>query len=256
MRDTEKLAKTVLEAHLDGVRLMPVTNQDRGEEDFRLIGLDGRDVPVEVTEAINPDFAAASSVLAGRSGRKSHFPRQRGTQGWLLMVSPQASFKELRTSADDLLHAVEQEGVANFRLPGDGDRSRHVAELGRIGVRSGAVHLWRSGATIRVCVTSAIGIVSGDAVVTAVMAEVRKPDNLRKLSSANGGPGILAVVVSENMHLAWSALNDDEMPSTPCDLPAQIAEVWVIAVGRAPKTAVAWRGRSANRWQSVGSVAC
>lgn len=242
MRDTERVAKAVVEAELMRSRMIFNKDQSSGEHDFDLILAGGGRGVVEVTRAADESIhRATAAIFRGRSGGNPvMLPDCEGI--WLIEVSPAASINRLRLELNDALADLERSGIDRF-LESDlnlaGPTKRLTEELR---VRGGA--RWRANGPGRAYlqVEGSADIIDPNRVTSAVLEVAARADNQRKVTSQAAGERHLFVYVDDTLPDAWVALSASTPPAGGFELPAAFTHVWAAAHHLADGRVVYWLG--------------
>lgn len=253
MRESEAVAKQVLEAVFPGAKMYFHEDQSHGECDFDLCYADGTKAAVEVTSITDGDWRRTMDNLRGTKSGKSVVKAQKCTKSWIVFLTPNARGPEIRKQIDGLLSEIERTwpdrvqggelclhdlwrdySYASVSGPVlDSLRGPHwsplqidtagkvIGKLGELGVcmlGSAMLSHWPSPPQIRL--EGPVGKVYATAasiVTSAAEAEAQKEDNRKKLDAAGTQDRHLAVWVDYTAFAARSALVSIETVFTSFD---------------------------------------
>jgi hypothetical protein len=249
MDHAEKLAQLLIEATLEGSKMLFCGEQSHGEYDFDLQHADGI-AAVEVTAAVNRAIEEVhAAIMAPRKGGHIVAASQ-STKNWMIHPSSDARINIIREKADEYLAGIENDGIEKFWAPTD-DRPSVERIYRDLGVVSGAVLFQDEPAQIRISLPITGGAYGADLVHAAVEAETSKQDNRNKLRRAVTAQRHLAIYVPIQTTTVWSALVDlGPRPELP-NLPAEITDVWVYSEAREDGAYIVCHGSGSSPWSCI-----
>lgn len=245
MRDSEKLAKLVVESVLPGARMTFRPAQHSSTFDFDLQLPDGRVAALEVTSVVGEkQVATEAAILDERSGGP-FVPRRLCQRDWIVDLRAGANVRNVRKTVDAYLADVEAAQLDRF-YPHHRSAVRAVARIfDDLGVEAGWVTELNPTGFIALETDGPEDWLSIGPTNDAVSRVAHKDDNKRKLLAARADQRHLFVCVDPS-HRAFVSLR--EMSGGPLPvLPPFITHVWVAAsygataIGlHAPYAASAW----------------
>ena len=223
MRNSESVAKRLLEIALPGRRLTFHEDQSQRICDFAIWQNAKRVGGVEVTSLTNGDLKATEAAL----DRHRNFARVLCRQDCRIHPETDANVKLISADVDRYLAAIEADGLTRVRASTDASQYPSVAAIyGDLGIRSGqAMSLNVPGISVALPVTG--GAYAPSILLEAVREVAWKDDNREKLARA-GGEGHLAIYVDRTQTAELMALRDLEPTGEPV-LPPEVLNLWVFS---------------------------
>ncbi len=249
MRPSERVAKDVIEAVLQGTTMQFRPDQGDGSHDFNL--LRGTTVfgAVEVTSAADqPRKSLIASMADGRKGGYD-VPAAKCRSSWLVELLPDASVNRVRRDIDEYLAAVESDRLTGFT---ESDVSRYpsvervVREL-----RVDSAWPWpsRHPRVIRINPPTDSGWLDSGDVRTAVETEALKDDNRRKLAKSGAAERHLFVYLDPTSSAARVALVNNRVPNGAPAIPEEVTHVWAATESGEPNEFVVVRAERLGGWE-------
>jgi hypothetical protein len=254
MNQAEVVAQAVVEAVIQGSRMVYHPDQSGGLRDFDLHYPDGRVVALEVTESVD---AVDIETQAAIGSRREGGPRVRAKlcrKAWRVHPQTGANIKRFRRSLDRYLARIESIGIEQFFSASDRQSYPAVESIYEdLQVCSGEVCPGLEPGFISIALPTGGGYIGSSLVSEAVELEASKPDNRRKLSAARTSEAHLFVFV-DVLNRAWIPLVDLAPPAESPDLPAEITHVWAVGPAKSGGGYVVWRASAKSNWHSLGTV--
>jgi hypothetical protein len=247
MDHAEKLAQCVLEGVLLGtMEYQP--EQSHGEYDFKLRYHGGTAAAVEVTSSV--DRKQIETIRAIQKKGKS-FPATKCKKSWLIFPVQGARLNRIWQAADENLSKLEQAGFDKFHYVRDWDEPAVQDVCRELGITSG--HVIRGTPSPIICVASpgGGGAVGSNLAIEAGEIEAWKPDNRKKLDTAETSERHLVVYIDVLNGRPWVALTDFEPPSAFPNLPEEITHIWLVGHRNKTKELAVWRGGQKEPWGSL-----
>jgi len=255
MNHAEVVAQVVVEAVIQGSRMVYRSDQGESVHDFDLHYPDCRVAAVEVTASVDAvdaeTHAAISSRRKGGPRVKAEFCRK----AWRVRPGTGANINRIRSGVDSYLAAIEAAGIEHFFSASDCQTHSAVDRIYTdLQVSSGDVIDGVVPGYIGIALPIGGGFIGSCLVSDAVEVEASKPDNRHKLSSARASEGHLFVFVDVLNHRVWTPLVDLPPPPEAPELPREVTHVWAVGPARSGDGYVVWRASAACDWYSLGSV--
>ncbi len=119
MDQAEQVAKSVIEAVIQGAEMRYCQDQSAGQHDFDLVHQSGAVTAVEVTTAADePRERTVAAIMHPRKGGP-YIRTQRCQKKWLIRPLPSANINPIRAEADAYLAEIEAEGLERLFSPTD-----------------------------------------------------------------------------------------------------------------------------------------
>lgn len=254
-KESERVAKLVMESLVLGAKMLYQERQANGEHDYDLRYAGGLVVPVEVTESV--DFQIESAV--GALVRKRFVDVNACHHDWYVHPLPDAHINMIRSDVDQYVAAVEQEGLEEFFSFRDAATSPSVRRiLEDLKIESGSTTVWNPPGRIGIAeptqdIMSPVDDYS--AVLRAVESEVQKKRK-KKFASLDAPERHLFVYVHPRNYPVWVALIDSSIPADQPSLldGSGITHLWITAPDRSKNVYVVWRCTAGQGWRDLGRI--
>ncbi len=245
MKETERIAKLVVEAIIPGAQMLFCEDQSDQRHDFDLVLPGGEMAALEVTTFTDQ---ALMSIVAAIEKHGFFVAATKCKKHWIVHPLPNAVIKEIHSHVDESLAKVEAVGVERFIGPMDCSYCPAVNRIYRcLGIEAGAVTSWKKSGQIGVCLPQG-GEYTGQHVQSAVRREASKADNRKKLGKSGCRERHLFVYVDLRTYPTWKSLLDEHPPVEPPKPPDEISHVWIASDARIPDHFVVWRGSADRGW--------
>ena len=252
-KESERIAKPIIECVLCGSTMTYRDRQANGEHDYDLRYPDGVVVPVEVTESA--DFQIESAVGALRDRR---FVRASGcSRDWSVLPLPAARINTVREKIDQYLAAIEGEGRSRFCAHVDAVTFPSVRRIfDDLRIYSGYTTVWSPPGRIYIDQPIHVAMTRVDPlhVRRAIEDQAFKLDNKKKLAAVDAPERHLFVYLHWRNYPAWVALLGSNIPGDPPVLPDEITDVWAAAPDRSRNVFVVWRFTAGQGWRDLGRI--
>jgi hypothetical protein len=254
-KESERVAKLVVESLVHGATMSPLDHQANGEHDYNLTYASGLIVPVEVTESADFQIECAVGALAC----KRFVDINACHHDWYVHPLPDARINKIRSQVDQYLAAIEQEGLDEFfafRNAAAFPSVRRILEDLRI--ESGSTAVWDPPGRIGIaqpsqCIMSPVD--SFSAVQRAVESAVLKKRE-KRFAAIDAPERHLFVYVHPRNYPVWVALLGSTIPADQLSSPdwRGITDVWVTAPDRSRNEYVVWRCSAGQGWRNLGRI--
>jgi hypothetical protein len=260
MRDTEAIAKALVEKILLGARIHPYEQGGNSNCDFILEYPDNISVPLEVTQSTDFHRRIKEDDL-----HKHHryVPTQNCKKAWYVDIHPSANTKKVRNNIDSYLAKIETQGYKEFDVYSDAHKSTYIESIGNdLGVIYGYVVSWKQPSYIDIWFEPDSTIADSKYVEEAVLNEASKTENKKKLQKfrdLKGSPEshLFIYIDHRNVDASW-AMNScangwHPLPNNTLKLPSEITHVWVTTkLHDNSLRYVVWRASNKEPWsQSI-----
>lgn len=255
MNKTEVLAQHIVEAVLQGSRMVYRPDQSSAVPDFDLHHSDGLVAALEVTAS---EDRSAIETYAAIGSRRKGGPRVRARfskKSWRIYPVAGANINLIRAEVDRHLAELESAGVEHFfSATHRRDNKAIEAIYVDLKVAGGDVVEGLEPGVITIAHPITGGVIGGSLVTEAVEREALKADNRCKLARAGAAETHLFVFVDLLHAEVWTPLVHFPPPSIGPVLPPEITHVWVAGPAGSQDGYVVWRADQGSGWQSMGVV--
>jgi hypothetical protein len=254
MKESEAIAKRVLEAMLPGAKLAFRVEQSHHECDFDLRYPDGNVAAVEVTIAVDEISMETVAVIRGNGARGSVIDAVVCKKSWVIYTANGARIHKIRKDADRLIAKLEGEGIDGFDQwkPGCSETVRELCC--ELGVTEGYVLSSAGRPTIRIGSPIRGGVV-GDALAIIEAGEACMEGNREKLGAAKTAERHLVVYIHPLSNARSSTFTVSQPPEeTLPTLPQEITNIWLIGDGENRDEFVVWYASTKEPWRSAKVV--
>src|ERR1019366_2633796 len=252
-KESERIAKSILESVLRGSTLTYRDRQANGEYDYDLCYPDGVRVPVEVTESADFQIESAVGALKGRRFVKAC----ECSRDWSVLPLPYARMNTVRERVDQYLAAIEREGLGRFCVPIHASAFPSVRKIfDDLRIYYGYATVWNPPGRIYIDQPIHVAMTRVDSchVLRAIENEASKLDNKSKLAAVAAPERHLFVYLHWRNYPAWVALLGSNIPGDPPVLPDEITDVWAAAPDRSRNVFVVWRFTAGQGWRDLGRI--
>lgn len=244
----EKIAQCVVEELIPGSNMRFQDQQHDGDHDFDLVLPDGTIVALEATASKDSELEGTNAAIRNAKHDGQFMPTSQCQRDWTIHPLKSARIDRIRSQADEYLSRIEHDGLERFFFDAQGHEYESVRRIfEELSVEAGSVTPWKDPGQICIGLPGGGGLKSSRVAEQAVLREVQKEDNRRKLSKAATAERHLFVLVDQGNFLPWVSLVDEEPPHSAPDLPAEVTHLWAAGIARDPRVVVVWRG-SAKGW--------
>ncbi len=255
MKHSERVAQVVVEAVIQGSRMVYRRDQRLSVHDFDLHYADGRVAAMEVTASVNKDDEGThAAILNARKGGPK-VKAELCKKAWRIWPGSGATINRIRASIDRYLAPIESAGIERFFSASD--RHKHVSVdniYKDLQVSGGYVMKHETPGYIHIAFPLGGGPVGAGLVHEAVRLEAFKEDNRRKLAAAGTAERHLFVFVDVLNRRVWTALVDLSPPMDVLELPEEITDVWVVGPAQSNHQYVVWQGTRDSAWRRLEPV--
>jgi hypothetical protein len=229
VRPEEQVVAYLVELVLPGARMEPIAVQSNGEHDYNLC-IDGMVFPFEVTRATSRTSTERARALDGTLGSRRSVQRKDCRHDWIVELGRRSRVNAVCEQIDALLSQVERDGLDDFSTADADDTCPSVLALRtQLHIVWGQRLLGAPKGEIVIVEPSESASLSPDCIADAVMHEIQKADNLRKLRAVDAKESHIGVYIDERSYPAHAAIQYGYRPEQPLDLPDGITHVWIVA---------------------------
>jgi len=248
MRISERIAKLIIEACVQGSTMEYCPEQSHGECDFILHLANGDQALVEVTESVDQNQRLIYDKILSTKEGGPVVEAKKCRKSWIIVPTKNAQIAKIRARADDYLSTLEKGDIETFNrwFPTTQTVERICNDLFLV---NGSAICTEGPPKIHILLPGGDGgWVSPVVAIAAAEKEASKIDNRQKLGFAKTQQRHLAVYVDVT-NGAWAVLKACKPPSTLPKLPAEITHIWLISYSGASKDEfVVWRASTQERW--------
>jgi hypothetical protein len=251
----EATAKKLIEALIDGAEMRFHADQSRSVHDFDLQMPDGTVEAFEVTASIDREIEEMNAAIIDPKKGGISFQSGLCRRAWHLHPGRGARIVKIRKDAGKYLAELEAIGVDGFFGPlhwSTHDSIRVLYE--ELRVLSGAAIEGRPPGEISLAHPGGGGSVGAVLAHEAVIKEVEKTDNRKKLEQSGFRKRHLGVYIHALNYLPWVGLIEFDPPVETVTLPNEITDVWAYTESREPNTFAVWRVQTNESWRNIGPV--
>jgi hypothetical protein len=255
MDHAEATAKKLIEALISGAKMRFRPDQSRSVHDFDLQMPDGTLEAFEVTASIDREIEEMNAAIIDPKKGGIKFQSVLCKRAWHIHPGRGARIGKIRKEADAHLAELERIGVGSFFGPLDWSTYDSVRALYEgLRVSSGDVVEGRPPGEISLAPPGSGGSVGAVLAHEAVIKEVEKADNRKKLEHSGFRKRHLGVYIHSRNYLPWVGLIEFDPPVETVTLPDEITDVWAYGESREPNTFAVWRAQANESWQNIGPV--
>ena len=255
MKDSEAIAKGVIETLLPGAVMHYRLQQSSGEYDFDLVYRSGQIAPLEVT--VTTDQGYKEMVAALRDTRKGGLfvNTKLCRRDWYVFPAVGANASTIRKQVDAYLADIEAEGRERFFVYTDAGESLAVARIFTdLRIEAGEVFRWKRPGQIGISLPSQKTVFDPEHFLRSVESEAHKLDNRKKVGSTNLLERHLLVYIEHDNFPAWHAINGTSSPLRSPLLPTEITHIWAVASSRESDKYIVWKASISECWSFAGNV--
>jgi hypothetical protein len=251
-RREERVVAALVEAILPGARMRAVEIQSNREWDFNLEH-NGNCFPFEVSRFTSASRHQLYNAILGREGDQSLFPRRDSHLGWWIFPSHIANVRRIRDQADDMLTAVDRDGLETFDINGEGRDLPSVKRLwDELRIQHGTRMQWTPPGQIGIALPGESAMLSADHVRSAVELVANKEDIRIKLGASVAPERHLGVHIDDFGYPAQASMTRGLIPTNAPALPPEVTHIWVSTYIGRDRDYLVWCFDRERGWRDLG----